>query len=359
MQGQRVEDVRIERLRFGLSPRTELCDHRHVAALAEVLDQVPPIVVHRPTMRVIDGVHRVHAARSLGRETIRALLFDGDEVAAHIEAVRSNVTHGKPLTLAEREAAAVHIVQLVPDWSDRRIAGVSGLSPKTVARLRTRATVDSAQSRARVGRDGRLRPLDPTEVRRRVAEAVRSDPEASTRAIAARTGASQATVRDVRQRLSRGLSELITRPRRSRRKAGPGPEAPGTDDADRRDDEPGAADDADDADEPGRPGDHDDLDDVGEPVAPTNGTGNGLAAGPGSLAAVDFATWFEQHRIDEADWQRFVNGLPISRVYEVADACRRFSAAWRAFAIALEDRARTHRRSSSSPSSGSSSESTA
>ena len=38
MQGQRVEDVRIERLRFGLSPRTELCDNRHVAALAEVID---------------------------------------------------------------------------------------------------------------------------------------------------------------------------------------------------------------------------------------------------------------------------------------------------------------------------------
>lgn len=373
MQGQRVEDVRIERLRFGLSPRTELCDHRHVAALAEVIDQAPPIVVHRPTMRVIDGVHRVHAARSLGRETIRALLFDGDEVAAHIEAVRSNVTHGKPLTLAEREAAAVHIVQLVPDWSDRRIAGVSGLSPKTVARLRARATGDSAQSRARLGRDGRRRPLDPTEVRRRVAEAVRSDPEASTRAIAARTGASQATVRDVRQRLSRGLSELITRPRRSRKKGGRAPGAPGTDDPDHRDDEPGAADpdgpdgpsgpeDLGDPGRPGRPGDHDDLGDVevlGEPVGVIDGAGNGLAPGPGRAAATDFATWFEQHRIDEADWQRFVHGLPISRVYEVADSCRRFSAAWRDFAIALEDRARAHRRSSSSPSSGSSSESTA
>lgn len=363
MQGQRVEDVRIERLRFGLSPRTELCDQRHVAALAEVIDQVPPIVVHRPTMRVIDGVHRVHAARSLGRETIRALLFDGDEVAANIEAVRSNVTHGKPLTLAEREAAAVHIVQLVPDWSDRRIAGVSGLSPKTVARLRARATVDSAQSRARVGRDGRLRPVDPTEVRRRVAEAVRSDPEASTRAIAARTGASQATVRDVRQRLSRGLSELIARPRRGRKEADRSLDEPGADDA-QRDGEPAGDDDPDDPEDPDHPGGHDDHDDrggvaVGEPVALTNGAGNGLAPGPGSIPATDFATWFEQHRIDEADWQRFVHGLPISRVYEVADSCRRFSAAWRAFAIALEDRARAHRRSSSSPSSGSSSESTA
>ena len=305
MQGQRVEDVLIERLRFGLSPREVLCDTQHVAALAEVIDDVPPIVVHLPTMRVIDGVHRVHAARSVGRVQIRAVLFDGDEVAAHVEAVRTNVTHGKPLTLAEREAAAVHIIELVPDWSDRRIAGVSGLSPKTVARLRDRATVDPARSRARLGQDGRRRPVDPTEVRRRVAEVVRSDPEASTRSIASRTGASQATVRDVRQRLSRGASELVARPRRRKRKHG---------------------------------------DAAAEPPA--------VAATPDEVGAggraVDFTTWFEQHRIEEDEWRQYVEALPIGRVYEVADACRRFSAAWRAFAIALEDRARAHRRSSSS-----------
>ena len=69
---------------------------------------------------------------------------------------------------------------------------------------------------------------------------------------------------------------------------------------------------------------------------------------PGGTGAVDFATWFEQHRVEDGDWQRFVHGLPISRVYEVADACRRISGAWRNFAIALEDRARAHRRSSTS-----------
>ena len=315
MQGQRVEDVLIERLRFGLSPRVEFCDPRHVAALAEVIDDVPPIVVHLPTMRVIDGVHRVHAARSVGRVKVRAILFEGNEVDAQVEAVRSNVTHGKPLTLAERESAAIRIIELVPDWSDRRIAGLSGLSPKTVGRLRERATVEAPRSRARLGRDGRLRPVDPAEVRRRVAEVVRADPDASTRSIAARTGASQATVRDVRQRLSRGASELVPRPRRRKRKQAEGPE-----------------------DEPDAPA----------PTGTANGTaGSGEAAHPGE---VDFAAWFEQRRIDEPDWQRFVEQLPISRVYEVADACRRYSAAWRAFAIALEDRARAHRRSSSSSS---------
>jgi ParB-like chromosome segregation protein Spo0J len=295
-QGQRVEEVLIERLRFGLSPRTQFCDARHVAALAEVIDQVPPILVHAASMRVIDGVHRVHAARSLGRSTIRAVIFRGNEAEAHIEAVRSNVAHGKPLSLAEREVAAQRILELVPDWSDRRIAVVSGLSPKTVGRLRTRATVDSAQSRARLGRDGRLRPVDPAEVRRRVAEAVRLQPDASTRAIAARTGASQATVRDVRQRLSQGASELLGPPaRRKKHKQAPASGGDG----------------------PPRP----------------------------EAAPSDFAAWFEQRSIEDADWQRFVRDLPISRVYEVADACRRYSVSWRNFAIALEDRARAHRRS--------------
>lgn len=327
MHGQRVQDVLIERLRFGLSPRKEFCDARHVAALAEVLDDVPPIIVHLPTMRVIDGVHRVHAARSVGRVTIRAALFEGDEVEAHIEAVRSNVTHGKPLTLAEREEAAVKILELVPDWSDRRIAGASGLSPKTVARLRggpARATEESAQSRARVGRDGRVRPVDPTEVRRRVAEAVRSEPDASTRSIASRTGASQATVRDVRQRLSRGASELVARPGRRRKRK----QAAADEEARQLDDE---------------------VDDVQGPGSGPD-SGEGVAGAQGATAGVvDFATWFEQRHIEAADWQGFVQDLPISRVYEVADACRRFSVSWRDFAIALEDRARAHRRSSSSP----------
>ncbi len=295
-QGQRVEEVLIERLRFGLSPRTQFCDARHVAALAEVIDEVPPIVVHASTLRVVDGVHRVHAARALGRATIRAVLFDGNEADAHIEAVRSNVAHGKPLSLTEREAAAQRILELVPDWSDRRIAVVSGLSPKTVARLRDRATVDSAQSRARVGRDGRFRPVDPSEVRRRVADVVRSEPDASTRSIATRTGASQATVRDVRQRLSRGASELLAAPGRRRKRK-------------------------------------------------QSATSGGDPPSPPEVVPSEFAAWFEQRSIEDVDWQRFVRDLPISRVYEVADACRRHSASWRAFAIALEDRARTHRRS--------------
>jgi ParB-like chromosome segregation protein Spo0J len=291
--GERIEDLPVDKLRFGLSPRMEETDPDHVAALAEVLGDVPPILVQASTMRVIDGVHRVLAARSVGQKTIRAVLFEGDETAAHIEAVHRNVKHGKPLTLAEREAAAFKFIELVPEWSDRRIAIVSGISPKTVARLRERATVDSAQMRARVGRDGRVRAVDASEVRRRVVEALRADPEASNRAIARRAGASQATVRDVRERLARGENGLLSvvEPKRKRKPAA-------------------------------------------ETEAPT-------------VVPGDFAGWFAARGIEDGDWQPYVDAIPISRVYEVADACRRRSESWRAFATALEDRARTHKRDTS------------
>jgi ParB-like chromosome segregation protein Spo0J len=303
-------EVPLAALQFGLSPRTEKYDPEHVASLVEVLGKVPPIVVHAPTMRVIDGVHRVMAARSAGHTVIRAVMFDGDETHARIEAVRSNIAHGKPLSLAEREAAALGILERVPTWSDRRIAGVAGLSPKTVGRLRQRATVDSAQlrvgadpdpaeqsgrSRYRVGRDGKRRPVDPAEVRQRVAEALRADPAASNRAIARRAGTSQATVRDVRERLDRGTSEVTSLADRRRKRE--------------------------------------------------EATSSGPEQRLPPVVSEEFATWFEGHHIEDTDWKTFVDTIPIGRVYEVADIARQRSESWRAFASALEDRARGHRRS--------------
>lgn len=304
MPAQRIADVPIESLRFGLSPRNENHDPEHAAALVEVLDKVPPILVHTPTLRVIDGVHRVEAARLAGRKTLPALMFDGDETLARIEAVRSNILHGKPLTLAERESAAVQFLGLVPDWSDRRIADVSGLSPATVARLRDRATADSGQLRARVGRDGRVRPLDPSELRQRIADAITSEPEASNRAIARRTAASPATVRDVRERLQRGENPVPARLRGERRGA------------------------------------EGSLRAKARKKEPRKDCANVISAVPAR-----FAAWFEARRIRDTEWQEFVDDIPIGRVYEVADATRRQSERWHAFAVALEDRARRHRRS--------------
>lgn len=103
-------DVEVKLLKLGMSPRFGGQDTDHAQTLAFRLDDCPPILVERSTSTVIDGVHRVLAARMLGRTTIAARFFEGTHEEAFLEAVRSNIAHGKPLTLAEREAAAKKVL---------------------------------------------------------------------------------------------------------------------------------------------------------------------------------------------------------------------------------------------------------
>jgi ParB-like chromosome segregation protein Spo0J len=91
-------------------------DIEHVRVLAELEDKLPPIVVHRATTRVIDGMHRVRAARLRGASHIDAILFDGTEHDAFLLAVQLNAVHGLPLSRADRVAAAVRIMSSCPQW---------------------------------------------------------------------------------------------------------------------------------------------------------------------------------------------------------------------------------------------------
>jgi ParB-like chromosome segregation protein Spo0J len=186
------------------SPRLAGESETHIQLLVDAGTELPAILVHRPTMRVLDGMHRVRAARLRGEEAIRAVFFDGDTNAAFVLAVQANTTHGLPLTLADRRAAAERIVRSQPAWSDRAIASVTGLSAVTVRALRERATDRIGHLNARMGLDGRIRPLDATDGRRRAAELLSDRPDASLREVARAAGVSVGTVRDVRQRIRTG-----------------------------------------------------------------------------------------------------------------------------------------------------------
>lgn len=190
------------------SPRLTGENEEHTRLLAESGARLPPIIVHRTTMRVIDGMHRVRAATLRGEAEIEIRFFDGSEDDAFLLAVVANIAHGLPLSLADRTAATVRIMASHPQWSDRAIAVATGVTPKTVATIRNRATDVSPQLRTRVGRDGRVRPLDSTKGRERVSDLLKSNPEASLRQIAAMAGVSQGTARDVRDRLLRGESPV-------------------------------------------------------------------------------------------------------------------------------------------------------
>src|SRR5262249_13041343 len=153
-----VASVPVSALRTGASPRQAGENLEHIRVLAEAPGELPPIIVRRADMRVVDGMHRLRAARLRGDEQIAVRFFDGDDNDAFVLAVRTNVTHGLPLSLADRKTAAERIVTSHPHWSDRMIATVSGLSAATIARIR-KAHPELAAD-ARVGHDGKVRPVN-------------------------------------------------------------------------------------------------------------------------------------------------------------------------------------------------------
>lgn len=205
------------------SPRISGESEEHVHVLAEAQAQLPPIIVHRATMRVIDGAHRLRAAKLRGDQEIAARFFSGSEADAFVLAVKSNIKHGLPLSLTERVAAAERIIQSHPQWSDRMISSVTGLASRTIADVRTRQTGDAVQVTARIGQDGRIRPVDGARGRVLASQILSGNPELSLRQVAHAAGISPETVRDVRNRLRRGEGPVPSRYDRNRPEPGSQP----------------------------------------------------------------------------------------------------------------------------------------
>ncbi len=191
------------------SPRQGGENDDHVRVLADSEEQLPPIVVHGQSMRVIDGIHRVRAAIMRGEERIAAKVYYGTDDDAFVLAVRMNIAHGLPLTRADRTAAAIRIIGSHPQWSNRIIATAVGVSAGTVGNMRRRSTVQNAQSTTRVSKDGRVRPINSAPGRQKAGELLAKNPTASIRAIAKEAGVSPSTVHDVRQRLRTGQDPKV------------------------------------------------------------------------------------------------------------------------------------------------------
>ncbi len=196
------------------SPRSSGENAEHTQALAEWDGPLPPIVVHGPTLKIIDGMHRVRSARLRGQRVIEAKIYRGDERDVFVLAVRLNVTHGLPLSSADRSTAAARIVLSHPHWSNRMIATMAGIAPATVAQIRRRSAEPGDQAGGRVGQDGRTRPVDAAAGREKAHELLIENPGASLREVARQAGISPATVRDVRRRLQEGEEPVPDRHRR-------------------------------------------------------------------------------------------------------------------------------------------------
>jgi ParB-like chromosome segregation protein Spo0J len=313
------------------SPRQAGVDAAHARVLAEVPPgRLPPILVHRPTSRIIDGMHRLHAVSLRGDDTIRARLVDCSEERAFILAIELNISHGLPLSLADRGAAAARIVAAHPDWSDRAIGLVAGLSAKTVAGLRDRYPGHSPEVSTRIGRDGRVRPVNGAEGRRRASEVITARPSATLREIAKDAGVSLGTARDVRDRVRRGEDPLPARQRAAERSA-----------AEQRAAGRSAV-------SSGRAG-------LAAPSRNQNGhrkkSVTGLAAWPliqdrlgrdpairYALSGRTFLRWMESHLTGLDEWRNFIDCIPAhwsDNVEALASSC---SDEWRNLARELEER---------------------
>ena len=294
-----VSRVEVTSLRPGLRLRLGEVNRDHVNVIAASEGGWPPLVVRRADNGIVDGHYRYLAARQLGHTHVHCVYFDGGEQAAFLEALERNRSHGLPLSLRERERAALQLLAFRRDWSDRRIAELCCLAPGTIGRLRAhlpRSNEQGDQLHSRLGKDGKLRPVDPGASRARIINVLQTKPDQSLRAIARLTGTSPATVRSVRSRLNP-------------------------------------------------------VSNVGDRGQTTSAKPTAVAwAADSALRSTDegrgFAGWFERTDVDD-EWKKFVDGVPMSRIYEVSDEARRRADEWLAFASVLEERAKRRRSSNS------------
>lgn len=296
------------------SPRIGGEDGEHVRELAELDASLPPIVVHRATMRVIDGMHRLRAAVLRGEELIAVRYFDGSDLDAFVLAVRLNSTHGLPLSPIDRASAAARIIRSHPHLSDRAIAETTGLAHKTVAAIRSRSAGEVPQPDTRVGLDGRVRPLNAAQGRLRARDLIASDPKAPLRQISRSAGVSVSTARDVRERLRRGQDPVPLRQRRAKKF----PASPHRDPA---------------APEAGDRYTADSLADDAVAALETLRMDPSLRfteAGRTVLRLLDV------HVLGVEGWDRLVDGIPEHCSVAVADIARSCAESWREFARQLE-----------------------
>jgi hypothetical protein len=206
--------VPVASLMPGFHLRQDGTDADHVRLLADAAGsaRLPSILVQKRGSRVIDGMHRLEVAKLRGEWGISARIVDCTDEEALVLAVKSNTLHGLPLTRADRIASAKRILTAHADWSDRSVAGITGLSAKAIASIRNSTAGPVPFNGKRLGRDGKRRPVTPGEGRRRAAEYITAHPEASLREVARETDVSLGTVHDVRERLRRGEESVPDRP---------------------------------------------------------------------------------------------------------------------------------------------------
>ena len=321
-------DVPVSELQPGLYLREAGTSQAHARLLADAAEfsALPPIVVQRRDYRVIDGMHRLEAAKLRGEKSIGVRLVDCTDEDALLLAIKSNTLHGLPLSRADRISGAKRILAAHPDWSDRAVASAAGISARTIAVLRNRSSDLVRSFDKRLGRDGKRRPVTGTEGRKRVAEYINANPDASLRQVAKETDVSLGTVHNVLELIRRGTDPVA--PQRescSAQAASPSLAGPTGPTADR--------------------------------AAPTDITSTRSAIRAHRLTWPEvqskivndpslryteggraFLRWMTLHAMHSEQWREFIEAIPIYWTNDVSVIAENMSAEWRIFAERLRAR---------------------
>ena len=145
----KTDDIQLDKK---LSPRSGV-DDVTVGAYANSFEQLPLIDVYwiegRDGWWLVDGWHRLAAAKKIGIEEVKVWDHQGTLDDAVEFAYDSNLKHGKPLTLQERKEAAKLKLIRHTERSNSWIAGDCGITKETVNVVR-----EELES------GGEIRPLD-------------------------------------------------------------------------------------------------------------------------------------------------------------------------------------------------------
>jgi ParB-like chromosome segregation protein Spo0J len=113
-----------------LNPRAGLCEETIIRYM-ESFQALPPVNIQEGTGVLVDGFHRVEAARRLGVETIPVKMLDIPDEELHLYAGLANCEHGRALSRTERNKFVVRLSDAY-GWSAEKVAKVVGISPSSV-----------------------------------------------------------------------------------------------------------------------------------------------------------------------------------------------------------------------------------
>ena len=126
-----VHDLLLDRT---LNPRLHGVDQEIVEFYASIFKDVvwPPILVDRATHKLLDGWHRMEAAKRAGVYEVPVQWVDAQEDDLFALAVKANLGHGVHLKKEERYKAIARLQREA--WSNERIAAFLGCSGAMVGK---------------------------------------------------------------------------------------------------------------------------------------------------------------------------------------------------------------------------------